>query len=121
MLLVEDTDDTREMLALMFEMEGAVVVATASAAEALDALDRQPFQVLVSDIGLPGMNGYDFMRKIRAHEAQTGDFLPAVAVTAYTSEADRVKALGAGFQWHLPKPVAVDELVSVMTRLAAAA
>lgn len=121
MLLVEDIDDSRKMLALMFEMEGAVVVATASAVEALDALDRQPFQVLVSDIGLPGMNGYDLMHAIRAHESQTGGFLPAVAVTAFTSEADRMEALGAGFQWHVPKPVAFEELVSVMTRLAAAA
>jgi CheY-like chemotaxis protein len=119
-LLVEDVDDAREMLARMLEMEGAVVVATASAAEALSALDRQPFQILVSDIGLPGMNGYDLVREIRAHESQTGEFLPAIAVTAYTSKADRVQALKAGFQWHCPKPIALDDLLSVMTRLAAA-
>lgn len=117
-LLVEDMDDAREMLALILEMEGAVVVAAASAAEALGVLDRQDFEILVSDIGLPDMNGYDLMRTIRAHEARTGGFLPAVAVTAFTSESDRREALRAGFQSHCPKPIALDDLVQVMTRLA---
>jgi CheY-like chemotaxis protein len=117
-LLVEDIDDAREMLALILEMEGAVVVAAASAAEALGALDRHDFQILVSDIGLPDMNGYDLVRRIRAHEAMAGGFLPAVAVTAFTSEADRREALRAGFQYHCPKPIALDDLVSLMTSLA---
>jgi CheY-like chemotaxis protein len=101
-------------------MEGAVVVAAASAAEALSVLDGQEFEILVSDIGLPDMNGYDLMRRIRAHEARTGRFLPAVAVTAFTSESDRREALRAGIQSHCSKPIALDDLVQVMTSLAIA-
>jgi CheY-like chemotaxis protein len=119
-LLVEDVDDARTMLALLLEMYGADVVATASAPEALDALESRSFQILVSDIGLPGMNGYALMRQIRSHETARGGFLPAVAVTAFTSQEDRVEALRAGFQSHMPKPVAVEELVTIMSTLASA-
>ena len=116
-LLVEDFDDAREMLAILLEMYGAVVVSTASASEALEALGRHEFQVLVSDIGLPGANGFVLMRKIRGYEARHGGFLPAIAVTAFTSAADRAAALAAGFQSHVPKPVEIEELVSTIAEL----
>ena len=120
-LLVEDADDAREMLARLLEMYGAEVVAAASAREALDALASQSFHILVSDIGLPGIDGYALMRRIRSEESERGGFLPAVAVTAFTSEEDRLEALRAGFQWHTPKPIAVDELVTIISTLAKAA
>jgi CheY-like chemotaxis protein len=120
-LLVEDVDDARDMLALILEMYGADVVSTSSAYAALDALESQSFQILVSDIGLPGMNGYALIRRIRAHEHERGGFLPAIAVTAYTSDADRCEALSAGFQSHAPKPLVVEDLVSIMSVLAKAA
>jgi CheY-like chemotaxis protein len=120
-LLVEDVDDAREMLALILEMYGADVVAARSAHDALAALKVQAFQILVSDIGLPEMSGYELMRKIRAHETERGGFLPAVAVTAFTSDQDRLEALRAGFQSHRPKPVKVEELVALMSTLGRAA
>jgi CheY-like chemotaxis protein len=120
-LLVEDFDDAREMLALILEMYGAYVVATRSAREALAALESQSFQILVSDIGLPEMSGYALMRQIRAHETECGGFLPAVAVTAFTSDADRFEAMRAGFQSHQPKPVEVEDLVTLLRTLARAA
>jgi CheY-like chemotaxis protein len=120
-LLVEDVDDARDMLALLLAMHGAVVVATASAPEALHAFERHAFQVLVSDIGLPGANGYALIRAIRRSEAKRGGFLPAIAVTAFTSKTDRAEALAAGFQLHVSKPVAVEELVAVIAELVEAA
>jgi CheY-like chemotaxis protein len=120
-LVVEDFDDARDALVLLLEMYGAVVVATASATEALDAFDRYRFRIIVSDIGLPGTSGYAMLREIRRREATRGGFVPAIAVTAFDSANDRARARAAGFQSHLSKPFAVERLVEVMAEVVKAA
>ncbi len=117
-ILVEDEDDGREALTRLLESAGAAVLAAAAnAAEALSAIEREPADVLLSDIGLPDMDGYELIRRVRAggHSAKG---LPAVALTAYVGREDRRQALLAGFQAHLSKPVEQDELFAVLTSLA---
>jgi PAS domain S-box-containing protein len=117
-LLVEDDDDAREMLCRLLERLGARVTATASAAEAWEALETAAHDVLVSDIGMSGEDGYSLVRRLRAREAETGGELPAVALTAYAGDEDRARALVAGFNAHVPKPVNPVELVAVVAGLA---
>lgn len=116
MLAVDDDRDTLEVVAELLSMRGAEVVPAASAAEALEALQRFDPDVLVSDIGMPERDGYDLIRDIRGL-GRGPDDLPAVAVTAYTSPEDRRRALAAGFQVHLGKPVDPSELTAVVARL----
>lgn len=113
-LLVEDETDAREFIALTLRQMGVEVTASASAAEALSALEQDTFAVIVSDIGMPGEDGYTFIRRVR----QQGYGTPAIALTAYTRREDRLKALKAGFQRHLPKPVEPGELSAVIASLA---
>ena len=94
---------------------GAEVQTCGSAAEALDALRAGGFDILVSDIGMPEQDGYALMEKVRA--LPDGNGIPAVALTAYARVEDRVKALKAGFQTHLPKPIAPIELAAVVASL----
>lgn len=115
-LAVEDDCDTLEVMAELLSMRGAEVVSAASAAEALEALQRFDPDVLVSDIGMPERDGYDLIRDIRGL-GRGPDDLPAVAVTAFTSPEDRRRALAAGFQVHLAKPVDPSELTAVVARL----
>jgi CheY-like chemotaxis protein len=118
-LLVEDERDTRELLKTILEECGAAVTETASAAEALAALEGARPDVIVSDIGMPGENGYELIKKIRALPAERGGRVPAVALTAYAGTKDRRRALLAGFHTHLAKPVEPDELLAVVSSLAA--
>ena len=117
-LVVEDEADTRELLATALEQFGAQVTAVASAADALASLDRLPPDVLVSDLAMPGEDGYSLIRKVRSREAERGGHLPAAALTAYARAEDRVKALAAGFQMHLPKPIDPADLMAVVASLA---
>jgi signal transduction histidine kinase/DNA-binding response OmpR family regulator len=118
-LLVEDEADTRDFVAFVLEQEGAQdVKAVASAREALELLQQWRPDVLISDIGMPGENGYTLMQKIRALEAQQGGQIPSIALTAYAHEQDRSQALAAGFQLHLSKPVEPEELVNAIATLA---
>jgi CheY-like chemotaxis protein len=112
-LLVEDDDDSRELLALLLMLNGASVEA------ALAALDRAGPDAIVSDIGLPGANGYSLIRKVRALESARGRFTPAVAVTAFARPEDRAEAFDAGFQAHLAKPIDADRLVAILAELIA--
>jgi CheY-like chemotaxis protein len=112
-LIVEDHDDSRELLATLLTLQGAEVVAAASAGEALEALPDR-FDVIVSDIGLPGETGFDLMRKVRARGSDQGGEIPAIALTAFTSNEDRTAALEAGFQVHLAKPVQLGALVKAI-------
>jgi CheY-like chemotaxis protein len=116
-LLVEDDTDTRNMLALTLRRCGAEVVAASSAGEALEAIERLLPDVLVSDISMPGEDGYELIRKVRALEEERGRHLPALALTAYAGEEDRRRALSAGFQMHLAKPVEPAELSEVIKKL----
>lgn len=117
-LVVDDDADTREFLVAALTEYGGDVKAAASAREALEAFERFKPDVLVSDIGMPGEDGYALIRQVRILEPKQGRNLPAVALTAYATESDRAKALDAGFQQHLPKPVEPDKLVAVVAYLA---
>lgn len=117
-LVVDDELDARELIATVLGQCGAEVKAVASAIEALAVLEQFQPQVLVSDIGMPGEDGYTLIRKLRALEAEQGGQIPAVALTAYARAEDRTQALLAGFQLHVPKPVDPSELAVVVGKLA---
>jgi PAS domain S-box-containing protein len=115
-LLVEDEPDTRELLTTILMQCGAAVTIADSAAAALSALDHAVPDVIVSDIGMPGANGYDLIRAIRSLPDPIAS-VPAVALTAYAGASDRRRALTSGFQTHLAKPVEPDELLAVIASL----
>jgi PAS domain S-box-containing protein len=117
-LVVEDEPDTRDLLSAALGHSGALVEPAASAGEALDALRRRPPDVLVCDIGMPGEDGYALLARVRALTAEEGGLVPAVALTAYARADDRRRALAAGYQVHLAKPVDPDELISLVARMA---
>jgi CheY-like chemotaxis protein len=120
-LIVDDEADMREVIATVLKKCGAEVTAVASAREAHEAIagdesGRRP-DVLLCDIGMPGEDGYTLLRQVRALEAEKGR-IPAAALTAYAREEERMQALLAGFQLHVPKPVNPAELVAVVANLA---
>jgi PAS domain S-box-containing protein len=117
-LVVEDESETRAVLDRLLRERGAEVRSVETAAEAFDVLGSWVPDVLVSDIGMPGEDGYSLIRRIRALPADRGARLPAVALTAYVKADDRRKALEAGFQTHVSKPVDPDELALVIAGLA---
>jgi len=117
-LLVEDEEDSREMLKALLEYGGARVKAVGSAAEAWESLTGAGCDVLVSDIGMPTEDGYSLIGRVRARDARRGSLTPAVALTAYAREEDRARSLSAGFDAHVPKPVEPSELLSVVAGLA---
>jgi len=117
-LVVDDEPSAREWCQLTLGHHGARVIAAASAGEALAALGREAVDVLVSDLRLPGDDGYDLIRRVRELDAERGGRTPAVALTGYPRVEDRSRALDAGYDAHVPKPVAVTELVSVVALLA---
>jgi CheY-like chemotaxis protein len=120
-LVVDDEEDARALLLTVLEQCGASVMVVASASEALDALAEYRPDVLVSDIGMSGEDGYDLIRKVRALTEEEGGKLPAVALTAYAGEEDRKQALAAGFEMHLAKPVDPEELAAAISSLARSA
>jgi hypothetical protein len=117
-LLVEDDDDAREMTMAALRDSGATVVEFASAAEALTRLDETAVDVIVADVGMPIMDGYAFLREVRARSGRIGS-IPAVALTAYVTDSDRDLAAAAGFQAHLGKPVNVGRLLRTIARVTA--
>jgi signal transduction histidine kinase/ActR/RegA family two-component response regulator len=116
-LVVEDDEDARTLLALGLEGYGARVTSAASAAEGFAAFERETPDVVLSDIGMPGEDGYSFIRRVRARPAAAGGGVPAIAITAYASPADRDAALTAGYQAHLAKPVEMSELAALVATL----
>jgi signal transduction histidine kinase len=116
-LVVDDEEDTREWLVTLLEKYGASVETAASAAEALEAVTDHELDVLVSDIEMPVEDGYTLIRKVRALGAERGGRIPAAALTAYARTVDRQRALAAGYQIHVPKPVEPAELVTVVASL----
>jgi len=112
-LVVDDEADTRELLRQGLEYCGATVSVAGSAAEAVEAVMAKPPDILISDIGMPGVDGYDLIRQIRRLPAASGGKVPAIALTAYTRTEDRLQALRAGYDMHVPKPVELAELVAV--------
>jgi PAS domain S-box-containing protein len=117
-LVVEDEADARELVGALLENHGARVDLTASAAEACASLDQALPDVIVSDIGMPDEDGYEFVRRVRALPRERGGATPMVALTAYASAQDRRRALEAGYNHHLTKPMDTQELVRVLRRLA---
>ncbi|MBO0721357.1 MAG: PAS domain S-box protein [Blastocatellia bacterium] len=116
-LVVDDDHDTREILSVMLTRYGTEVRAAGSAAEAMEVLAQWKPDVLVSDIGMPIEDGYALIRKVRALPAEEGGEVPAVALTAFAGAADKDKALAAGFQQHLGKPVEPVQLAKVVARI----
>ena len=109
----------RELLVAILQGQGAEVRAVASAAAAIEALRDPQFRpdVLVSDVGMPGTDGFALVREMRSMSAEKFRSLPAIAVTAYVNPEDRVRALVAGYQNHLPKPVDPDALAEAIVQL----
>jgi PAS domain S-box-containing protein len=112
-LAVDDEMDTRELLRQGLEYCGALVNVVGSASEALDALMSSIPDILISDIGMPGTDGYDLIRQVRALPPDRGGKVAAIALTAYTRIEDRLQALRAGYDMHVPKPVELAELCAV--------
>ena len=127
-LLVEDDDDSRQLLSLVLQRYGAEVVAAASAAEALDAYVQRMPDVVISDIGMAEEDGYAFLKKLRLLPVQrsllreaassapssTAFVTPAIALTGYATNKDRERAMAAGYQLHLAKPIEPDDLVAAI-------
>jgi PAS domain S-box-containing protein len=113
-LVVEDDPDSRDLMERWLGARGAQVASSASAAQALDMLATVRPDVLVCDIGLPDMDGYELIQRIRALEVARGDTIPAVAVTAFARPEDRTRALRAGYQAHVAKPVREGDLVAIV-------
>ncbi|RYZ38308.1 MAG: response regulator [Myxococcaceae bacterium] len=116
-LVVDDEPDARELLSAVLESRGAVVFTAASAHEGFEKLRLFRPQVVLSDIGMPGEDGYSLLRRLRALPDDQGGQTPAIALTAFARMEDRTRALLAGFQMHVPKPIDPAELVSVLATL----
>jgi len=116
LLVVDDDPDTRDLLWQILTDSGALVVTAASATEALSVLESAPPHILVSDIGMPGRDGYELIRDVRSRWP-SGD-LPAIALTAFARADDRRRTLDAGFQAHLTKPFDAADLAATVARLA---
>ncbi len=116
-LIVDDEPDAREMLETMLVQCKAEVTVASSVSEAMDLLRSARPDVLVSDVGMPGEDGYDLIRRVRALSRAEGGRTPAVALTAYARQTDRTEALRAGFDIHVPKPIDPSELSIVIANL----
>ncbi len=116
-LVVDDDTDTRELIVFLLEQVGAKVASASSADEAFTALTQSRFNVLVSDIGMPEMDGYTLMRQIRSLSSEQGGQIPAIALTAYAAEIDYQQAMAVGFHRHLSKPIEPETLVQAITQL----
>jgi CheY-like chemotaxis protein len=117
-LIIDDEADARSLAGRMLQQHGVEVHTAASADEALELLKSVRPDVIVSDIGMPGTDGYQFMRMVRALPDEEGGRTPAVAATAFARGEDRTKALLSGYQAHLAKPVDANELVAAVATLA---
>ncbi|MEH1869138.1 MAG: response regulator [Nostoc sp.] len=118
-LVVEDDNDTRFFITTVLEMDGAKVIPVISADAARQVLSELEPDVLISDIGLPGEDGYTFIRKFRALKSKKCGRVPAIALTAYADTEARIRALEGGFDTHISKPVDPDELVEIVANLVA--
>ncbi|MBD2516212.1 PAS domain S-box protein [Nostoc sp. FACHB-973] len=116
-LVIDDDADTREFIAFLLEQYGANVTAVASADEALAALKQSLPDVLLSDIGMPDVDGCMFMRQLRTLPPEQGGQIPAIALTAYAGEINAKQVLAAGFHKHIAKPVEPSELIEAIANL----
>ena len=116
-LIVDDEADSRDLITHLLERAGATITAAASAADALEVIDALRPNVLVSDVGMPHQDGYELIAELRLRGSPMAD-IPALAVTAYARPEDRERALAAGFQAHVPKPIVPHDLIASIARLA---
>lgn len=116
-LLVDDEDDVREALRLILQQNGMIVTTAASAREAFEIVERLQPDFLLSDIAMPGEDGLSLIRRVRGLPPDGGGLVPAAALSAYAAAGDRRKALLAGFQYHIAKPVDPAQLLDVIARL----
>ncbi len=114
-LLVDDDLDSLNLLGFILEQQGAMITVALSGREALDILSQRSFDVLVSDIGMPEMDGYELLRQVRL--LPNGLNLQAIAVTAFAAESDQQLALAAGYQQHIPKPIQPEMLINAIAAL----
>jgi len=117
-LVVDDEPDTRQVISAVISKSGAEVKTCASVPEAFETLKMWKPDILMSDIGMPDEDGYSLIRKVRSLSAESGGLIPAAALTAYARDDDRDRALAAGFQMHVAKPIGSKELISVVAGLA---
>jgi PAS domain S-box-containing protein len=117
-LIVEDDEDTRELVNRLLSESGARVLTADSAPAALERFQAESPDILISDIGLPGEDGYSLIARIRGLDGASGTSVPAIALTAFARSEDRTRALQAGFQAHLAKPVEPLELVATVASFA---
>jgi PAS domain S-box-containing protein len=116
-LIVDDDQDGCTMLARILEERGAHPTCTSSAREALDRMSQQHFDILLSDIGMPEMDGYELLKRVRLMDASRQSPIPAIAITAYARPEDRQRSLLAGYNMHFSKPIEAAELVAAMAGL----
>jgi CheY-like chemotaxis protein len=113
-LVVDDEEDARDLIAAILTRAGANVQTASSVREALEHLDASRPDVLLADVSMPGADGYALIREVRRREAETGQRLPAAAITAYGGKQDRERALAAGFDRHLAKPIIPAAIVEAV-------
>jgi CheY-like chemotaxis protein len=113
-LVVEDELDALDLLTIDLTAHGAKVRGASSAGEALELLRSDRFDLLISDIGMADTDGYNLIRQVRQQESEKGEHIPAIALTAYARTQDRLRALAAGYNTHVAKPVEIKELVTVV-------
>jgi CheY-like chemotaxis protein len=118
-LVVDDTPDSLDVTALVLELNGATVLTASSAAEAFDLLESVTIDVLITDLGMPGEDGYGLLHSIRREHPDQNGFVPAIALTGFSSDEEYARTRTAGFRAHLVKPVEPEKLVSVVAELAA--
>jgi PAS domain S-box-containing protein len=115
-LVVDDDPDARELLTFLLEVNGAIVMTASSAIQALQLIEQSPPDILLSDIGMPDMDGYTLLRTVRQSEGNRS--IPAIALTAYAGDLDRQRAIQVGFHHHVTKPIDPDSVVSIVLKLA---
>jgi CheY-like chemotaxis protein len=113
-LVVDDEIDSRHLIGRLLQDCGAEVVEAKNAAEAIDAVRANRFSVIVTDIGMPDVDGYELLRRIRAMTPGEGGKIPAVALTAFARSEDRTRAMRSGFLAHVAKPVEPSELLATV-------
>lgn len=116
-MLVDDEADSLELVRVLLEQEGASVEAVSSPSEALRMLAQSPFDLLISDIGMPDMDGYAFVRLVRTLPSQFNRNIQAIALSAYAGAPNRYRALAAGFQAHLAKPIEPQHLLAAIAEI----
>jgi PAS domain S-box-containing protein len=116
-LVVEDELDSLTLMNVLLEAEGAIVTAVSSGEDALSAITQSQFDILISDIAMPGMDGYALIGLVRSLPPEYNRDIPALALTAYAGESEQRRAIAAGFQSHLPKPIEPDSVISTVAAL----